>query len=200
MSNERLEFLGDAVLGLIVTDEVFHRFPRSGEGILSRSRAAVVRAVALAEMAVELGVGPALLLGKGEDSSGGRERPSILADAMEALIGAVYLDGGLEAARALVLRLVDARLDGGGDQDPKSRLHELVAHRGPAELTYLISEDGLEHDKHFCAVVSIDGQTYGEGSGRSKKQAEQAAARVAWLCLVSPHPTGRQASSGRESE
>lgn len=188
------------MLGLVVTDEVFHRFPDAGEGLLSRSRAAVVRAVALAEMAADLDIGAVLLLGKGEDASGGRERPSILADAMEAVIGAVYLDGGLDAARRLVLRLVVDRLDGRGDQDPKSRLHELVARRGPGELAYRFSEAGPEHDKHFSAVILIDGKPFGEGTGPSKKQAEQAAALVAWLRLTTPSNDVQPAQAGRESE
>jgi ribonuclease-3 len=188
------------VLGLVVTDEVFRRFPDAGEGLLSRSRAAVVRSVALAEMAADLDVGAVLLLGKGEDASGGRERPSILADAMEAIIGAVYLDGGLDAARALVLRLVVDRLDGRGDQDPKSRLHELVAQRSLGELTYRFNEEGPEHDKHFDAVILIGGEPFGEGTGPSKKQAEQAAALVAWLRLTTPTTDDQPVPAGRESE
>ena len=188
------------MLGLVVTDEVFHRFPDAGEGILSRSRAAVVRSAALAEMAADLDIGSVLLLGKGEDASGGRERPSILADAMEAVIGAVYLDGGLDEARNLVLRLVVDRLDGRGEQDPKSRLHELVAQRGSAELAFRFSEEGPEHDKHFCAVVLIDGTAFGEGTGPSKKQAEQAAALVAWLRLTTPSNDAQPEPAGRESE
>jgi ribonuclease-3 len=188
------------VLGLVVTDEVFRRFPAAGEGLLSRSRAAVVRSGALAEMAADLEIGAVLLLGKGEDASGGRERPSILADAMEAVIGAVYLDGGLDAARMLVLRLVVDRLDGRGDQDPKSRLHELVAQRSSGALTYRFSEAGPEHDKHFSVVVLIDGTAFGEGTGPSKKQAEQAAALVAWLRLTTPSNDADRTSVGPESE
>ncbi len=188
------------MLGLVVTDEIFGRFPDAGEGLLSRSRAAVVRAAALAEMAADLDIGSVLLLGKGEDASGGRERPSILADAMEAVIGAVYLDGGLDSARTLVLRLVVDRLDGRSEQDPKSRLHELVAQQGCDEVSYRISEDGPEHDKHFSAVVLIGEIAFGEGTGPSKKQAEQAAALVAWLRLTTPSNDDQPASVGRESE
>ena len=183
VSNERLEFLGDSVLGVVVTDEIYHRHPDAGEGQLSRIRASVVCAPALAEMAVELGLGEVLLLGKGEAASGGRERPSILADAMEAVIGAVYLDGGPDAASALVRRLVAPRLADAGSPDHKSRLHELVAQQHDRHIRYEIAEDGPEHDKTFRAVVLLDEEPLGIGHGRSKKQAEQAAAQEAWLAL-----------------
>lgn len=182
-SNERLEFLGDAVLGLIVTADLFARHRDFGEGKLSRMRASVVCAPALAEMAAELHIGPALLLGKGEDQSGGRERPSILADAMEAVIGAVYVDGGPEAAEALVLPLVASRLDQAGAPDHKSRLHERVAQDPGHQIRYEIADDGPEHSKTFQAVVYLDDEPYGTGAGRSKKQAEQAAAQEAWRRL-----------------
>lgn len=182
LSNERLEFLGDAVLGLVVTDDIYRRHPEAGEGQLSRIRASVVCAPALAEMARDLGLGEALLLGKGEDSSGGRERPSILADAMEAVIGAVYLDGGPRAAWDLVHRLVEPHLADTVGPDHKSRLHERIA-RDDRRISYDIVEDGPEHDKVFRATVLVDGEAFGEGSGRSKKQAEQAAAEAAWTRL-----------------
>lgn len=179
-SNERLEFLGDAVLGLIVTDDIFMRIPDADEGFLSRVRASVVCAPALAEMAMELGIGSVLLLGKGEAATGGRERQSILADAMEAVIGAVYVDGGLTAAQVLVDRLVSPRLDAAGTPDHKSRLHELVAQTHQGRIGYEITEDGPEHDKTFEAVVLLDGEPIGSGTGRSKKSAEQGAAEEAW--------------------
>lgn len=182
-SNERLEFLGDAVLGLVVTDDIFRRHPEAEEGQLSRIRASVVCAPALAEMAVELGIGEVVLLGKGEAASGGRDRPSILADALEAVIGAVYLDGGQGAARGLVDRLVSPRLGDAGFPDHKSRLHELVARERDRQIRYVITEDGPEHDKTFRAVVLLDEDAFGTGSGRSKKQAEQAAAEMAWQRL-----------------
>lgn len=182
-SNERLEFLGDAVLGLVVTDDLYALLPTTDEGQLSRMRASVVCAPALAEMAAEVGLGDVLLLGKGEQQTGGRTRPSILADAMEAVIGATYLDGGMVAAADLVARLVGDRLVGAGAPDHKSRLHELVARRRQQHVTYEISEDGPEHDKTFRAVVVLDGRPLGSGVGRSKKQAEQAAARETWLRL-----------------
>jgi ribonuclease-3 len=184
-SNERLEFLGDSVLGMIVTDEIYQRHHDADEGQLSRIRASVVCAPALAEMGQELGLGEVLLLGKGEAASGGRDRPSILADAVEAVIGAVFLDGGLEAAQLLVGRLVSPRLvsDGAGSPDHKSLLHELVAQQHDSRIRYDIVEAGPEHDKTFEAIVYLDEQPLGAGHGRSKKQAEQAAARQAWRQL-----------------
>jgi ribonuclease-3 len=182
-SNERLEFLGDAVLGLVVTDDLYALLPEAGEGQLSRMRAAVVCSAALAEMATELAVGEVLLLGKGERASGGRERPSILADAMEAVIGAVYLDGGLTPAAELVGRLVAPRLVTAGAPDHKSRLHELAASDPNREVVFEITEQGPEHDKTFHARVVLDGVPLGVGVGRSKKQAEQAAARDTWARL-----------------
>lgn len=179
-SNERLEFLGDAVLGMAVTTDLYRRNPEADEGQLSRLRASVVCAPALAEMAADLGLGEVLLLGKGEAASGGRERTSILADAMEAVIGAVYLDGGMAAASSLVGRLVEPHLASAGSPDHKSRLHELVAQDHGRQISYRITDDGPEHDKTFRAVVLLDEEPFGAGSGRSKKQAEQAAAREAW--------------------
>lgn len=182
-SNERLEFLGDSVLGVIVSAHLFRRYPEAGEGQLSRIRASVVCAPALAEMAGDLGLGEVLLLGKGEAASGGRQRLSILADAMEAVIGAVFLDGGAPAARAVVLSLVEPRLEDAGTPDDKSRLHERVAQEHGRHIRYDITDDGPEHDKTFRAVVLLDEDPFGTGFGRSKKQAEQAAAREAWLLL-----------------
>ena len=182
-SNERLEFLGDAVLGMVVTDDIYALLPDAGEGQLSRVRAAVVCAPALAEMAASLSLGEVLLLGKGEQTSGGRERPSILADAMEAVIGAVYLDGGITAASELIGRLVSPRLATAGAPDHKSRLHELAASEPQRSVVFEISEHGPEHDKTFEARVVFDGQPMGVGVGRSKKQAEQAAAKETWLRL-----------------
>lgn len=182
-SNERLEFLGDAVLGMVVTDDIYSLLPEAGEGQLSRIRAAVVCSAALAEMAAELSLGEVLLLGKGEHASGGRERPSILADAMEAVIGAVYLDGGLRPAAELVGRLVTPRLVTAGAPDHKSRLHELAASDPQRQVVFEITEQGPEHDKTFHARVVLDGVPMGTGVGRSKKQAEQAAAQDTWARL-----------------
>jgi ribonuclease-3 len=186
-SNERLEFLGDAVLGLVVTDHVFRTYPRLPEGHLAQVRAAVVNAGALAEVAETLGLGGSLLLGKGEDASGGREKPSILADAMEAVIGAVYLDGGWDAAAELVMRLLGPRIAeaaaGPGGHDYKTRLQELAARRFDQLPRYDVEGEGPDHAKRFSAAVFLAGQALGKGEGRSKKQAEQAAARVAWETL-----------------
>ncbi len=186
-SNERLEFLGDAVLGLIVTDFIYRSYPELPEGELAKVRATVVSAAALADMATELELGPALLLGKGEDASGGREKPSILADALEAVLGAVYLDAGWDAATELVLRLLGDRLAeaaaGPGGQDYKTRLQELAARRFEELPRYEVMDEGPDHAKVFHASVQLDGRRQGHGTGRSKKQAEQAAARAAWEAL-----------------
>ena len=187
-SNERLEFLGDAVLGLIVTDHIFATYPLLPEGELAKVRASVVNSEALAEVAIELDLGSALRLGKGEDASGGREKPSILADAMEAVIGAVYLDGGYHAAATLVMRLLGARITEGaagpGGQDYKTRLQELAARRFETLPRYDVTDEGPDHSKRFFASVSVGGKLLGRGEGRSKKQAEQGAARQAWHAVM----------------
>jgi len=187
-SNERLEFLGDAVLGIVVTERLFAAYPDLPEGELAKARAAVVSSASLAEVAVELGLGDVLRLGKGEHRSGGREKRSILADGLEAIFGAVYLDGGLDAARSLVLSLVARRLAdataGPGGNDHKTRLQELAARAFDDAPDYELSESGPDHDKRFSATVRLDGAICGQGDGRSKKEAEQAAARAAWDHLV----------------
>jgi ribonuclease-3 len=183
-SNERLEFLGDSVLGLIVTDDVFRRFPGLPEGQLSEVRAGVVNAKTLADVALEMGLGECLLLGKGEDSGGGRMKQSILADALEALIAAVYLDGGIEAAGPLVLRRFGEHIAeaaaGPGGRDYKTRLQELAAQRSLGRPRYLVRDEGPDHAKRFFATVLLDGNASGAGEGNSKKEAEQAAAWSAW--------------------
>jgi ribonuclease III len=188
-SNERLEFLGDAVLGLVVTDHVFTAYPDLPEGELAKVRASVVNSASLAELALELGLGEALLLGKGEDQSGGREKPSILADAMEAVIGAVYIDGGWDPAADFVMRLLGERIAeaaaGPGGQDYKTRLQELGARRFDELPRYEVVDEGPDHAKLFFATVYLGDEARGTGEGRSKKQAEQAAARVAWESLHS---------------
>ena len=200
-SNERLEFLGDAVLGLVVTDHIYRRYPDLPEGELAKVRASVVNTGALGEVALELGLGEALLLGKGEDASGGRLKPSILADAMEAVIGATYLDGGWGPAADLVLRLLGDRIveaaAGPGGQDYKTRLQELAARSFDSLPRYRVVDEGPDHAKHFYAVVEIGGEERGRGEGRSKKQAEQAAARVAYeaLTLALASPTAAAAAS-----
>jgi len=206
-SNERLEFLGDAVLGLSVTDHVFNTYPMLPEGELAKLRASVVNAEALAAVAGELDLGAALLLGKGEDASGGRSKPSILADAMEAVIASVYLDGGYEAADALVLRLLGDRIREGaagpGGQDFKTRLQEVAARRFDQLPRYQVRAEGPDHSKRFYATVTLRGEAYGDGEGRSKKQAEQAAARAAWERLQSEEraaPALASTSSERHSD
>jgi ribonuclease-3 len=186
-SNERLEFLGDAVLGLVVTDHIFCEYPHLAEGQLAKVRASVVNAEVLAEVAVGVGLGTCLLLGKGEDASGGREKTSILADAMEAIIAAVYLDGGLDTAREVVLRLLESRIaeaaSGPGGDDYKTRLQELAAQVYDRLPRYQVRDEGPDHAKRFYATVLLGGEPRGTGEGGSKKQAEQAAARAAWLWL-----------------
>ncbi|MGE3620872.1 MAG: ribonuclease III [Acidimicrobiia bacterium] len=185
-SNERLEFLGDAVLGMAVTDRIFRDHPDVDEGVLTEIRKSVVNSVTLAEVAEEFGVGDHLLLGKGEAQSGGRLKPSILADSVEAIIGATYLHSGFEAACELVDRLLGERLasaplDGA---DFKSRLQELVAQRHGSTPRYRVEATGPDHARSFHVVATVEGEPVGEGRGRSKKQAEQAAARDAWSRLV----------------
>lgn len=186
-SNERLEFLGDAVLGWVVADLVFHRFAGLPEGALTDLRKSVVSAAALAELATDLGLGEYLLLGRGEDAAGGREKVSILSDALEAVLGAIYLDGGADAAFAVVERLIAPRLVEAVDRldelDHKSRLQELVARLGLGAPSYRVTSEGPDHAKRFFADVLIDGRTFGSGTGRSKKSAEQAAAAAAWVRL-----------------
>lgn len=187
-SNERLEFLGDAVLGLVVTDYIYRRFPSLPEGQLAKVRASVVSSEVLAELAGEIDLGECLALGRGEDASGGREKPSILADALEALIGAVYLDGGWSAAAEVVLRLLRDRIadsaQGPGGQDYKTRFQELAARSGHGLPIYEVRAEGPDHAKRFFATVTIGSDAVGHGQGRSKKQAEQAAARSAWAVLA----------------
>ena len=188
LSNERLEFLGDAVLGLVVTDYLYRNYPDLPEGQLAQVRASVVNAEALAEVAEEIEVGGALRLGKGEHASGGREKPSILSDAMEAVIGAVYIDGGWDAAEDLVMRLVGERIiegaAGPGGHDFKTRLQELCARTYDELPRYHHVSEGPDHAKRFWATVSVNGEVLGRGEGRSKKQAEQAAARMAYATLA----------------
>jgi len=183
-TNERLEFLGDSVLGLVVTEELFRRHPDLPEGQLAKLRAAVVNARALAEVARELDIGRYLRLGRGEEASGGRDKSSILADAVEALIGAFYLDRGTEASRELVLRLFAGLLDEaaglGAGLDWKTSLQELAAGRSLGVPEYHVTESGPDHAKAFEATAIVGGRRVGVGQGRSKKEAEQRAAERAW--------------------
>ncbi len=183
ITNERLEFLGDSVLGLVVTDLAYRTYPRKTEGELAKLRAAIVNMTALADVARELGLGSVVLLGKGEEGSGGRDKASILADALEAVFGAVYLDLGLDAARELIERLFASRMEdyvaGEGPRDYKTILQELASQELRALPVYHIEERGPDHQKEFTATVVIGGETLGTGVGRSKKEAEQQAAREA---------------------
>ena len=187
-SNERLEFLGDAVLGWVVADIVFHDFADLAEGALTDLRKSVVNANALADVAIELGLGAHLLLGRGEDAAGGREKTSILSDAMEAVLGAVYLDGGRETAFDIIRRLFSARLaeavDGLHRLDYKSALQELLAREGKPSPDYRVTSSGPDHDKTFRAKVVVARETLGRGVGRSEAAAEQAAAADAYESLT----------------
>ncbi len=188
-SNERLEFLGDAVLGLIVARYTYEQYPEFPEGKLAKVRSAVVNTRVLAHVSRRLGVGEVLLLGRGEEGSGGRTKASILADAFEAILGAVYLDGGWEAAQDLVLReLGDAiarAAEEPDDFDHKSRLQEKAVRDGEGTPRYVVVGSGPDHDRAYVAEVFLAGQLCGTGTGRSKKDAEQEAARNAWEVLHS---------------
>lgn len=187
-SNERLEFLGDAVLGWVVADLVFRNYADLAEGALTDLRKSVVNANALAAVANDLELGEYLLLGRGEDAAGGRRKTSILSDAMEAVLGAVYLDGGRDAAFEAVERLFEPRLDAAVDSlhrlDYKSALQELLAREGRPGPDYKVTSTGPDHDKTFTAKVLVAKQLLGRGEGRSKKSAEQAAAAAAYESLV----------------
>ena len=181
-SNERLEFLGDTILQLVVTDFIFAHYPDHPEGELAKLRSSAVNKEVLFEVAGDISLGDHLMLGKGEESTGGRGKASILADAMEAVLGAVYLDGGLEPARRLILRLWEERIrssaESPGWSDYKSRLQEHLAREG-RKPGYSISEAGPDHEKLFTAVVSVSRTDWGTGTGRSKREAQQSAAKQA---------------------
>ena len=188
--NERLEFLGDAVLGLVVTDHLYRTHPEMPEGQLAKLRASVVNMHALAGVARGLGdegLGAHLLLGKGEELTGGRDKASILADGMEAVIGAVYLAHGIDVARDLVHRLFDPLLAEapllGAGLDWKTSLQELTASASLGVPEYRVQEEGPDHRKEFTATVIVAGQNRGSGDGTTKKEAEQKAAEAAWRTL-----------------
>ncbi|MET8799808.1 ribonuclease III [Nocardia sp. NPDC004568] len=190
-TNERLEFLGDSVLGLSITERLYHEHPEKSEGELAKLRASVVNMHALAEVARNLGaggLGAHLLLGKGEELTGGRDKPSILADGMESLLGAVHLEHGIDVAREVVLRLFAELLERGprmgAGLDFKTSLQELTAERGLGVPSYEITSTGPDHDKEFTATTVIAGDAYGQGVGRSKKEAEQKAAGAAYRALT----------------
>jgi len=175
------------VLGLVVAEHCFRTYPELPEGSLAKVRAAVVNTHVLAEVAAELELGNVVLLGRGEDASGGREKASILANTVEGLIGAVYLDQGWDAAAGLVLRLLDTRITesaaGPGAEDFKTRLQELVIRRAGQLPRYEVDGSGPDHARRYTARVFVGGTAAGTGEGRAKKDAEQAAARDAWVCL-----------------
>lgn len=189
-TNERLEFLGDAVLGLTITDELYHRHPDRSEGDLAKLRASVVNTHALADVGRKLcdgGLGVHLLLGRGEANTGGADKSSILADGMESLLGAIYLEHGIDVAREVILRLFGPLLDAaptlGAGLDWKTSLQELTAARSMGAPSYVVTSTGPDHDKEFTAVVVVADTEYGSGVGRSKKEAEQKAAAATWKAL-----------------
>jgi ribonuclease III len=187
-TNERLEFLGDAVLGLIVTDTLYRKHPDLPEGQLAKLRAAVVQMRSLARVARDLKLGDYVRLGRGEEGTGGRDKPSILADTLEAVIGAVYLDRGLEAACRLVHQLFDTVIASsaqlGAGLDWKTSLQELTASEFLGVPEYRVEESGPDHQKQFRATVRVAGRTYGSGHGKSKKEAEQQAAEAAYGAIT----------------
>ncbi len=187
-SNERLEFLGDSILGMVVADHLYRNHPDLPEGELTRTRAALVCEESLVQAAQELGLGDYLRLGRGEEAGGGRQRPSIRADAVEAVLAAVYLDGGLDPVRRIIQRYILTREIAGLTQprDYKTTLQELVQREGAQVLQYrLTGESGPDHDKRFTVEVALNGAPLGSGSGHSKKEAEQMAARAAIRMLQS---------------
>lgn len=180
-SNERLEFLGDSVLGMVVADHLYREHPQMPEGELTRTRAALVCEGSLFEVARALELGKYLRLGRGEDAGGGRERPSILADATEAVLAAVYLDGGIAQARRLIRTLILGNEEEmSASRDYKTALQELVQRESGQKLAYrLVSAEGPDHAKRFTVEVELNGVTVGAGEGRTKKAAEQNAAKAA---------------------
>ncbi len=196
-TNERLEFLGDSVLGVVVTDALFRTHPDLPEGQLAKLRAAVVNARALANVARGLGLGRYVRLGRGEQTTGGRNKSSILADTLEAVIGAVYLSSGMAAASDLVHRLFDPVIADsvtlGAGLDWKTSLQELATRLGHGAPEYVVADTGPDHDKSFTAAACLGGTTYGRGQGHNKKEAEQQAAADAWQALrteVGPDEVG----------
>jgi len=194
--NEVLEFLGDAVLDLAVSDLLIRRNPEKSEGVLSKMRAALVNSTVLAEKAAQLGLGPLLRIGKGEELSGGRAKSSILSGAFEAILGGIYQDGGYEAARPMVERFFGADVSGKtlGQHDYKTRLQEISQMLFHALPTYrIVSETGPDHEKFFVTEIVVAGKVLGTGSGKSKKQSQQQAAKKALDALQSDeHPNASE--------
>ena len=181
--NERLEFLGDAILGAVVTNLIYTRYPELNEGEMARLRASVVNTYALADLARELNLGDHIRLGKGEQGSGGRDKASLLADTLEAIVGAVYLDSGIETVTVVLESLFESRIrervEAGGRYDAKTALQEVVVRDVGGFPAYRVASSGPDHDKRFTAHVYIESELFGVGEGRSKKEAEQNAAREA---------------------
>ncbi|MBA0051792.1 ribonuclease III [Streptomyces sp. AJS327] len=199
-TNERLEFLGDSVLGLVVTDTLYRAHPDLPEGQLAKLRAAVVNSRALAGVARGLELGTFIRLGRGEEGTGGRDKASILADTLEAVIGAVYLDQGLKAAGELVHRLFDPLIERssnlGAGLDWKTSLQELTAAEGLGVPEYVVTETGPDHEKVFTAAARVGGVAYGTGTGRSKKEAEQQAAETAWRAISAQRNENAETADG----
>lgn len=189
-TNERLEFLGDSVLGLIVTEELFRRFPDLDESRLSPLRSGVVNMRALANIARTLNLGSYIRLGKGEENTGGNDKNSLLSDALEAIIGAIYIECGFQKTTQIVRDLIERTLvnavDKGAGLDGKTALQELVALAGKGAPEYLVTETGPDHDKSFTAFAVVAGEAIAQGEGKSKREAEQIAARVAYELLSVP--------------
>jgi ribonuclease-3 len=198
-TNERLEFLGDSVLGVVVTEALYRAHPDLSEGRLAKLRAAVVNARALADVARTLGLGAHILLGRGEESTGGRDKSSILSDTVEAVIGAIYLDQGFAVAGDVVHRLFDplmaAAADLGAGLDWKTSLQELAADLGLGVPEYILEDSGPDHEKTFVARVRVGESVYGHGTGRSKKEAEQQAAETGWRAIRAHDPLKAAAAS-----
>jgi ribonuclease-3 len=190
-TNERLEFLGDSVLGVVVTETLYRAHPDLSEGRLAKLRAAVVNARALAEVARTIGLGEHIKLGRGEEATGGRNKSSILSDTVEALIGAVYLSGGFDAASKVVHLLFDPLMETaaglGAGLDWKTSLQELSAEHALGVPEYVIEDTGPDHEKIFTAQVQVGDRLYGHGRGRSKKEAEQQAAETAYRAIADEH-------------
>ena len=188
-NNERLEFLGDSVLGLVVTEELYRCFPDREEGQLSPLRSGVVNMKALAGIARELDIGPYLRIGKGEETTGGRDKSSILADSLEALFGAIYLEHGFSIASEIILKLtrpvLQEAIDLGHGLDGKTALQDLTASLALGSPEYSSVESGPDHDKSFVATVKVAGEVLASGDGKSKREAEQVAARTAYHVLSS---------------
>jgi ribonuclease-3 len=194
-TNERLEFLGDSVLGIVITETLYAQYPDWPEGQLAKLRAAVVNAGALAEVARTLGLGDYMYLGRGEETTGGRDKSSILADTMEAVFGAVFLDSGIDSARGVIHGLFDPMIEKaaelGAGLDWKTSLQEVAAAAGLGLPEYRVTDVGPDHAKEFSAEAVIGGQVLGDGVGRSKKVAEQRAAATAYGRILEDHPDVR---------